>query len=185
MDVVLDGAMRIFRERGYHAASLGELGAAMKLTAGSIYKAFNDKRDIFLAAFGRYLDLRNSQLQPLLEAEETGLGKLRAMLGFYAETSHDAPGRLGCLVVGSTTELSTFDPEMAARVTSALAQVEAMLRDLIRLGQADGSIPSGINDAATATALLCLVEGLRVIGKTGRTRDETMAAVEQGLRLLA
>ena len=184
MDVALDAAVRVFRERGYHAASLSDLGTAMKLTPGSIYKAFDDKRAIFLGAFERYIDIRRSQLRPLLEAEADGLGKLRAMLTFYAETSHDAEGRLGCLVAGSTTELSTFDPELAARVTAALAQLEATIRDLIHVGQADGSVPPGIDAAATAAALLCLLEGMRVVGKAGRTRKQMMAVVGQGLRLL-
>jgi TetR/AcrR family transcriptional regulator, transcriptional repressor for nem operon len=65
MDVALDRALLVFREHGYHAASLGDLGSAMKLTPGSIYKAFSDKRAIFLAAFDRYTDLRNAKLRQL------------------------------------------------------------------------------------------------------------------------
>jgi TetR/AcrR family transcriptional regulator, transcriptional repressor for nem operon len=185
MEVALDRALLVFREHGYHAASLGDLGSAMKLTPGSIYKAFSDKRAIFLAAFDRYTNLRNTKLRQLLDAQTNGLDKLRAMLGFYAEASHGIEGRRGCLVVGSATELATFDPEMAARVTAALQRAETLLRDLIRLGQSDGSIPSGIDAAAPACALLCLLQGLRVIGKAGRTRAEMMAAVDQALRLLA
>jgi TetR/AcrR family transcriptional repressor of nem operon len=185
MEPALDRALLVFRARGYHAASLGALGAAMKLTAGSIYKAFSDKRAIFLAAFDRYTSLRNAKLQQLLDAETNGFDKLRAMLGFYAESSHDIEGRRGCLVVGSATELATLDPKMAARVTAALQRGETLLQDLIRLGQSDGSIPSGIAVDASACTLLCLMQGFRVIGKTGRTRAEMMAAADQALRLLA
>lgn len=185
MEAALDGALLVFRERGYHAASLGELGAAMQLTAGSIYKAFNDKRAIFLAAFDRYVTLRHARLQPLLDAEPTGFDKLRVLLCFYAEASHDAEGRRGCLVVGSAAELATFDAEMAARVTTALEYVESVLRELIRQGQSDGSIPTGLDADASARLLLCLLQGLRVVGKAGRTCAEMMAAVKEALRLLA
>jgi TetR/AcrR family transcriptional regulator, transcriptional repressor for nem operon len=185
MEEALDGALLVFRERGYNAASLGDLGSAMKLTAGSIYKAFRDKRAIFLAAFDRYTHLRNTHLRQLVDAERNGFDKLRAMLRFYAQSSCDAEGRRGCLVVGSATELSTFDAEMARRVAAALQRVETLLRDLIQLGRSDGSIPSGIEAEASARALLCLLQGFRVIGKVGRTRAEMMAAVDQALRLLA
>ena len=120
MNMALDAAIVLFRERGYHATSLAELGSVMKLTVGSIYKAFTDKRAIFLAALDRYIDLRTVELKRRLEAERSGLDKLRAMLGFYAESSHGAEGRLGCMVVGSATELTLFDAEMAARVTASL-----------------------------------------------------------------
>jgi TetR/AcrR family transcriptional regulator, transcriptional repressor for nem operon len=185
MEAAVDGALLVFRERGYHAASLGDLGSAMKLTAGSIYKAFSDKRAIFLAAFDRYIHLRNTQLRQLLDAQRNGFDKLRAMFRFYAEASSDIEGRRGCLVVGTLTELATFDAETAARVTTFLRRAETLLRELVRLGQSDGSIPSGINADATARALLCLLQGLRVIGKAGRTRTEMMAVVDQALRLLA
>ena len=185
MEAALDGALLVFRERGYHAASLEDLSSAMKLTTGSIYKAFSDKRAIFLAAFDRYTHLRNTRLRGLLDAAGNGLDKLRALLGFYAEASYGIEGRRGCLVVGSATELATFDSDMAARVTRALQRLETLLRDLIRLGQSDGSIPARIDADATARALLCLLQGFRVIGKLGRTRAEMTAAVDQALRLLA
>jgi AcrR family transcriptional regulator len=185
MDAALDAAILVFRERGYHAASLGELGAAMELTTGSIYKAFKDKQTIFLAAFDRYVHLRDTESRRLLGAADNGFEKLRCLLHFYADASYGIEGRRGCLVVGSATELATFDAEMAGRVTAALKRVEALLRDLIRLGQADGSIPSRVDVEASARALLCLLEGLRVIGKLGRSRAEMISAADQALRLLA
>ncbi|WP_428115063.1 TetR/AcrR family transcriptional regulator, partial [Bradyrhizobium sp.] len=60
MDKALDRAIGVFRERGFHATSIGDLKDATDLTAGSIYKAFKDKRAVFLAAFDRYTSLRNA-----------------------------------------------------------------------------------------------------------------------------
>jgi TetR/AcrR family transcriptional repressor of nem operon len=184
MDAALDAALIVFRERGYHAASLAELGSAMKLTVGSIYKAFRDKRAIFLAAFDRYIELRGVELNRRLEMEQSGQDKLRVMLGFYADSSYGSEGRLGCLVVGSATELRLFDAEMAARVTTSLKRVKALFRDLIKLGQLDGSVMAKIDPEASASLLLCLVQGFRVVGKTGSTRAEMMAAVDEAMRLL-
>lgn len=184
MEAALDGALLLFRQRGYHAASLSELGAAMKLTPGSIYKAFTDKRAIFLAAFDRYVSLRNAELRHLLDAEASGLAKLRATLRFYGESAHGVEGRRGCLVAGSAADLAVFDAEAAARVTEALRANEALLRDLIRLGQSDGSIRPEVDPEAAGLALLCLMQGLRIVGKTGRKRAEAMAAADQALRLL-
>ncbi len=185
MEAALDGAVLVFRKRGYHAASLADLGPAMGLANGSIYKAFSDKRALFLAAFDRYTAHRTEVLQQLLNAKACGLMKLQAMLTFYADASSGAEGRHGCLVVGSAAEMSTYDPEMAGKVTAALQRVEAQIRDLIQLGQADGSISAGLDAEAVATTLLCVLQGLRVIGKVGRSRADLTAAVSQAMRLLA
>lgn len=61
-DSALDSAMLVFRQKGYHATSIGDLGQAMQLTTGSIYKAFTDKRTLFANVFARYLSMRNSSL---------------------------------------------------------------------------------------------------------------------------
>jgi AcrR family transcriptional regulator len=184
MDQALDSALLVFRERGYSAASLAELGAAMELTAGSIYKAFSDKRALFLAAFDRYTELRGTQLRRALDAEVHGYAKLAALLRFYAEASHGAEGRRGCLVAGSAAELATFDTDMKHRVTSALDRLEDTLRALLRTGQDDGSVSSDLDVEAAARTMLAVLQGFRILGKTGRTRTEMIAAADQALRML-
>ncbi|WP_428391373.1 TetR/AcrR family transcriptional regulator [Lichenicoccus sp.] len=185
MATALDGAVLVFREHGYHTASLAHLGPAMKLANGSIYKAFSDKRALFLAAFDHYVGRRNAALQQLLDARAAGLEKLQVLLEFYAQAASGTEGRHGCLVVGSAAELSTYDPEMAGKVTAALQNVETRMRDLIQIGQADGSIAAHVDADAVATTLLCVLQGLRVVGKVGRSRAVLMAVVNQATRLLA
>ncbi len=75
IEQALDHAMIVFRQKGYHAASMNDLGEAMHLSAGSIYKAFKDKRSLFLLVFERYLLLRNSELHRRLAPCASGRGK--------------------------------------------------------------------------------------------------------------
>ena len=185
LDTALDGAVQVFREHGYHAASLAQLCAAMRLASGSIYKAFRDKRAVFLAAFHRYTARRAADVQQAIEAEALGRNKLRAMLDCYVEVSLGDEGRRGCLVVASAAELSTYDPDMAGMVGAALQRVETRLRDLIELGQADGSILPSVDAEAAARAFLCFLQGLRVVGKVGRSRAEMESAADQAMRLLS
>ncbi len=117
--------MRVFRERGYHATSIGDLTEAMELASGSIYKAFKDKRTVFLAAFDRYAAMRNDQIRRAAATGKTGRDRLRNVLISYVEVSQGAEGRRGCLVVGSTVELASLDPVIAARVTESLRANEA------------------------------------------------------------
>jgi TetR/AcrR family transcriptional regulator, transcriptional repressor for nem operon len=181
----LDGAVQVFRERGYYAASLADLRAAMRLASGSIYKAFRDKRALFLAAFDRYTARRAAHVQRAIEGEASGRNKLRAMLNIYVEASLGDEGRRGCLVVASAAELSIYDPDMAGMVGVALQRVETRLRDLIRLGQADGSISPSVDAEVAARALLCFLQGLRVVGKVGRSRAEMVSAADHAMRLLS
>src|SRR6185369_16899750 len=53
-DKALENAMHVFWERGYEAASISELTAAMGITPPSLYTAFGDKERLFLEAIERY-----------------------------------------------------------------------------------------------------------------------------------
>ena len=185
LDEALDKAVRVFRERGYHATSIADLTQAMQLAQGSVYKAFKDKRAVFLAAFDRNRKMRGEKLDNAICTGTTGLDRIRKALTFYAEASQGAEGRQGCLVVGSAVEIASFDTDVAERVASALDRNEALLADLIRQGQEDGSIPRHIDGPATARLLLCVLQGMRVIGKTGRSHDEMAAVVDVALKTLA
>lgn len=184
MDAALDKALLVFSERGYHATSISELTEAMGLTAGSVYKAFKDKRGVFIASFDRYRMIRRGKISESMVGAETGRQKLRALLGLYAVSSHGESGRRGCLVVGSANEISTFDPEAAKRIEDAFASNEEFILDLIRLGQDDGSISSSVDAAATAISLLCVMNGMRVVGKTGSTAAEMNAVAETAMKLV-
>src|SRR5277367_2937471 len=62
MNEALDRAIQVFCEQGYNATSIGDLIDAMGLASGSIYKAFRDKRAVFLAALDRHIILRKEQI---------------------------------------------------------------------------------------------------------------------------
>jgi AcrR family transcriptional regulator len=185
MDDALDKAIGVFREHGFHATSVGDLADAMELASGSIYKAFRDKRAVFLAAFDRYASVRNEQIRRVAATGKTGIERLRAVLAFYVKSSQGAEGRRGCLVVGSAVEMAIFDPEIATRVTATLKKNEAFLAELIQQGQSDGSIPSGIDAENTARVMVCLTQGMRVVGKTGRPLPEPSAVVGIAMKLVA
>lgn len=183
-DQALDGAVRVFSERGYAGASISDLSEAMQLAQGSLYKAFRDKQSLFLAAFERYRTQRSEKLRRAIDAGATGRERLRNMLLFYAESAQGAAGRQGCLVVSSAVAITGFEPSVATQIASTLARNEALLGELIRQGQQDGSVAAHADPASTARLLLCLTQGMRVVGKAGRSRKEMLALVDVALKVL-
>ncbi|MFP3185400.1 MAG: TetR/AcrR family transcriptional regulator [Paraburkholderia sp.] len=181
---MLDKAIAVFSEYGFHATSLGKLTAAIGITEGSLYKAFRDKRAVFLAAFERYVELRSARLRKELAGAQTGRERVRAILALYVEYSHGSLGKRGCLVVGSAVDLASSDKEIAKRVADVLKLHEKRLVDCILQGQQDGSITSDVDAESTGRLLLCILQGMRVLGKTSRSRGELIDITERALELL-
>ncbi len=178
----LDAATGVFRAKGYHATSVADLTEASTVAPGSIYKAFKDKRAVFLAAFDRYVSRRESQRQAAIGKGTTGREKLCEFLTAYAGSASGTEGRRGCLVVGSAMELVSTDPDVAVRVTETMARTEAVLVELIRRGKLDGSVASDVDDRSAARLMLCVLQGMRVVGKVGRSGPDMVAVVAAALR---
>ena len=184
IDSVLDKAISVFSRLGYHATSISDLNKALGLTSGSIYKAFGDKRGLLLAALDRYVDQRSRRLDELLTSAATGRERVAAVLSAYAEYSHGEAGRTGCLVVGALVEFASSDAAFRERLAKILAAHEARLVRFIREGQADGSVASHVDPKITGRLMLCVIQGMRVLGKTGRKQADMVAVCEHALRLL-
>jgi AcrR family transcriptional regulator len=184
IDAALDKAIVIFSDRGYYGTSIADLSSALELTAGSIYKAFDDKRAVFIAALERYITLRTERLQQALQPTRTGRERVRTVLALYAASSYEDEGRRGCLIVSSAVELAISDPEIAERVARSLDLHEKRLTLFIRQGQDDGSIPAQVEAAVTARLLLCVLQGMRVIGKTGRGKKEMNSLIDKAMKVL-
>jgi TetR/AcrR family transcriptional repressor of nem operon len=185
LTTVLHQAIAVFSERGYSGASISHLVAATGLTAGSLYKAFPDKQALFQAAFAQYIAQRNDRLAHLLAHAPTGRERIYQTLLFYAESSLEAEGLQGCLILSSALSLSVAEPEVATLITQALHASESRLLAFVTQGQQDGSIAPTLDGVTTARLLLCVLQGMRIIGKTGRTRPQMLALVTQAMHLLS
>jgi AcrR family transcriptional regulator len=180
----LDRAITRFSEYGYHGTSISDLNACLVLTSGSIYKAWGDKRGLFLAALDRYMLLRGEAISACLAGENTGREKIEALLKHYAWLSGEAVGRTGCLVIETAVELALADAEVAALIAAQQHRREVQLLRLIEDAQRDGSVRSDLNAAMFAKMLLALQQGMRVLGKTGVRDEDMQGVVAELMRLL-
>ncbi|WP_218190143.1 TetR/AcrR family transcriptional regulator [Pseudomonas sp. NFACC02] len=183
-DAALDKAITRFSEYGFHGTSISDLNTCLGLTSGSIYKAWGDKRGLFLAALDRYLTLRAEAIAACLASENSGRDKIEALLVHYARLSCEAAGRTGCLVVETAVELSRADDEIARLIGAQQDRREAQLRRLIEEGQSDGSVGEGLDAPNLAKLLLVLQQGMRVVGKTGADTEQMLAMVSELMGLL-
>ena len=181
---MLDAAIASFARRGFTAASVSELTAATGLSAGSIYKAFQDKDGLFACALGRYIAVHQAQIAAVLAPECDARAKIAAVLRLYATWSQDASGRTGCMVVSAIAELDLLAASAATALRDVLEQRRSLLIDLVREGQRDGSVASTAAPGAVADLLLSLAQGMRVVGKGGLFPAEAEPLVALALRVL-
>ncbi|MEM7192520.1 MAG: TetR/AcrR family transcriptional regulator [Pseudomonadota bacterium] len=130
IDEALDRAMGVFWQKGYEGASLQDLLDAMQIARGSLYKAFEDKHAIYLAALDRYdrdVVMKGSEFLSDPSAGD-GITKLRAM--FEAVKGDEV--RRGCFMCNAAVERASFDPEVERKVSNMMRRLEAAITTALK-----------------------------------------------------
>lgn len=83
---ILDAAMRIFSNKGYHDTRVDEIAEASETSKGAIYFHFPSKERIFLALIDQFADLLEAQLEKALAETPGGIERVDAALRVCLET---------------------------------------------------------------------------------------------------
>jgi TetR/AcrR family transcriptional regulator, transcriptional repressor for nem operon len=169
-----------FWERGFAATSLDDLMKATGLGKGSLYAAFGDKHQLFLAVLDHYIDWRLEGVRKALAEDRPAIERLRAF--FWVDPLE---GGRGCLLVKSTTELALDDPEVKARARRTFGAVEAALTQVVREAIADGDLARETDAEKLGRLLLAVSQGMEFLARTGLAAEELEAmGKEASARLL-
>lgn len=176
-------AMDVFWDLGYEGASLPDLIAGTGQSRGSLYKAFGDKKGLLLAALDLYISAGLKATADLLSQPGPVKDAIRASLLRYAALSVGDAGRRGCLAVSMTTEMAARDADVAERTGRLFRRLQQLYAAAIVRGQAGGEIPER-DEQDMARFLVCQIQGMRVVGKTGASEAEMLAVVDNTMRAL-
>ena len=179
VDEVLVRAGQQFQRHGYHATSIQALVDCTGSGRGSIYNAFDSKRDLFIRALRRYIETRRQRLQ----ARAADQSSFRAeVLSVFESVIEECPD--GCFIVNTAVELSPHDPEIEQIVSAALDETEQLFRRLVDQGQTAVEIPSAVDPALTAGRLLGLYLALCVLVRARSGTAALRDLVRQAAALL-
>lgn len=117
----LTAAMNVFWEHGYEGASLPDLLDGMKLTRGSLYKAFKDKKTLFLTVLNCYEDAEVEKGVQLLSDPSIpdGWDRIMHLMNSIPETVAAGDQR-GCLLCSAAAGPASYDTEIAKQVLKSL-----------------------------------------------------------------
>lgn len=184
LDAAVADAIEVFRAHGYHGTSVQDLSEGTGLARGSLYKAFHDKRSLFLAALDHYTAASLQRFSDALAQPGSARAAIRAALMGSARRAAEAQGRQGCLITPAAMEMMPGDAEISALVTRMFRRTQDLFAAAVIRGQSSGEIPRDHDERAIARLLLCTVQGLRVLGKTGPSEQELAEMVDTALRVL-
>jgi AcrR family transcriptional regulator len=135
-EALLAGATSLFRERGYHAVSMEDIGAAVGIAGPSVYRHFSSKQELLAAACRRMADRLAAEAGTALAAATGPADALHRLVVSYAATALAHRDLLavyaadaGSLAAPDRDELIRLQREYVAGWVSALRAVHPGLAE--------------------------------------------------------
>lgn len=88
---ILDSAREIFRQKGFHDASVTDIAGAIGVVEGTIYRYFPTKRDLLIAVVSDWYERILADYDRQLKAFTTARDQLRFMVWRHLELIHRDP----------------------------------------------------------------------------------------------
>jgi len=183
-DVALGAIRDAFWNRGFSATSLDDIAAAAGMNRPSLYGAFGDKREMYLAALRAFAAESGRELQKALDAPTLREG----LEAFYSQAIHDylrgdGPPR-GCLVICTAVTEATGDSAIRSALAEVLADVDSVVAARIARAQAEGdrcTVGEAKDLARVATSVL---HSVAVRARAGARRSELMKIARSAAELI-
>lgn len=156
----------LFNQRGYSGCSLNDIMEVTGLEKGGIYRHFESKEELAAEAFdfawATVFTLRNSDLDAIPDPVDR-LKEHIARFGFRSSI----PG--GCPLLNTAVDSDDGNPVLRERVRKALRNWQAMLREIVKEGIAQGTMNPDLNPEAVASYIIASLEGGMVLSRIERT----------------
>jgi len=181
---VLDKAVDLFWEKGYHATSIQDLVDGLGINRASIYDTWGDKHQLYLSALKRYRQNASSWLLNEIRTEQSALLIIRKFLNLTLQSAIHEQDNRGCFMVNSCTELANCDKEVENIILENRKTMEQVLAELIKEGQQDGEISKRHSSTALARYIFTIIGGMKVLGMSQISEHELKDVVDVTLSAL-
>jgi TetR/AcrR family fatty acid metabolism transcriptional regulator len=153
---ILDAAIKVFAERGFHSATVAEIARAAGVADGTIYLYFKSKDDLLLRLFDEKMTELLQEARAELAAEKTAPAKLRRFIQVHLALVERNPDLASVLIV----ELRQSAQFLKAGDRNKLAAYVDLIAEVVRAGQESGELLDLVSPATAKRAIFGALDEL-------------------------
>ena len=153
---ILEAAIKVFAERGFHSATVAEIARAAGVADGTIYLYFKGKDDLLLRLFDEKMTELLADAKAAVAQERTAPGKLRRFIQLHLAVVERNPDLASVLIV----ELRPSAQFLKAADRQKLAAYVDLIAEVVRAGQESGELDGNISPATVKRAIFGALDEL-------------------------
>jgi AcrR family transcriptional regulator len=155
-DTILHAARLVLAEKGYEAASIGDIAAAANVSDGLIYRYFDGKRNLLMAVLGEFYRRVIQELDEAVNREQGFRPRLRALVNKHTEV-FAADAELCRLFL---TQIRVASDYRGSQIYQLNRRYTAILLRLVETGIAEGQLRHGVDPRVLRDMLFGGIEHL-------------------------
>ena len=179
-ETALAAALDVFWRRGFEAASLTDLTAAMGITRPSLYAAFGNKEALFHRALAYYEATFMRFAREALEAP-TAHEVIERLLYGYADLLTGAEHPPGALETNGALVCSNAAEPIRELLIGRRMDDERALRLRLERAQREGDLPATCDPASLAQFVMAIACGMSVKAASGAKRTALHQVIRTAL----
>jgi transcriptional regulator, TetR family len=142
----------LFAQKGYEKTSMQDIVDALGMSKGAIFHHFKSKEEIFRAVIDKQSEYIKRQLQIWIEEME-GFTAREKLIGILNRNLHDFQAHALDSVLTAQAQSSQF---VLSSIQESMNKAAPVIADIMREGQADGTITTDFPDECAELLLLLI-----------------------------
>jgi TetR/AcrR family fatty acid metabolism transcriptional regulator len=153
---ILEAAIKVFAERGFHTATVAEIARAAGVADGTIYLYYKSKDDLLLRLFDEKMTELLEEARTALLAEKTAPARLRRFIQLHLALVERNPDLASVLIV----ELRQSAQFLKAADRNKLAAYVDLIAEVVKAGQESGELLDLVSPATAKRAIFGALDEL-------------------------
>ncbi len=165
-NLILDAALRVFSEKGYHESRLEDIAATAGFSKASLYNYYEDKEEIFLhiliRAHEKFIEVLKVEIRDDRHIRDNISAMLNAILKVYSENLSFPMSMTDfkTLAPGSMQRFQDRHQQLMARLKHYAKEIADLSAAIFSVGRKRGEIVSKLDDKTLSQYVTSLIRGV-------------------------
>jgi len=176
--------MRLFWRKGYAATSVEDLTETLHLSRSSLYDTFGDKRTLFLEALKFYSERVLDATTRTLNESPSPIAGIQKVFDDIIASVGSETGALGCFMVNSVAELVPYDPDVTEIAATYSESIQKLFAAVLTQAKSQDMLTEKQTPQQLAAYVFNMIQGIRILIKSGATQEQVQAISAMTLQSL-
>jgi TetR/AcrR family transcriptional repressor of nem operon len=183
-DTFLDGALRLFWEKGYEATSMRDIVERTGVNQFGIYSLYDGKKELFLAVLDRYRDQIVGSVFGIVERPGASVRAIRDYFETLIQAHSILFPAMGCLMATTMAESFAGEESIRKRVEGHFERLRTGFMRALETARRAGEVRDDLAIPQVAEYLAVSVQGLAVYSRLNPSETALRTYVNGVLSIL-